>query len=53
LEDLSNNTINSIANITVTRKDRNAISEYLTAFFNYQFEGMDSLKSFSVLRQII
>ena len=53
LEDLSNNTIDSISNITATSKDRNAISKYLTAFFNYHFEGMDSLKSFSVLRQII
>ncbi len=53
LEDLNNNTIDSITNITATSEDRNAISEYLTAFFNYHFEGMDSLKSFSVLRQII
>jgi len=53
LEDLSNNTIDSITNITVTSKDRKAISEYLTAFFNYHFEGMNGLKSFSVLKQII
>ncbi len=53
LEDLSNNTIDSISNITATGKDRKAISEYLTAFINYHFEGLGNLKSFSVLKQII
>ena len=53
LEDLNNNTIDSIANITATSKDRKVISEYLAEFFNYHFEGMNSLKSFSVLKQII
>ena len=53
LEDLNNNTIDSISNITATRKDRKAISEYLAAFINYHFDGLDSLKSFSVLKQIL
>lgn len=53
LEDLSNNTIDSISNITATSKDRKAISEYLAAFMNYHFEGLDKLKSFSVLKQIL
>ena len=53
LEDLSNNTIDSISNITATSKDRKAISEYLAAFINYHFEGLDKLKSFSVLKQIL
>ena len=53
LNDLTNNTIDSIANITATSKDRKAISEYLSAFINYHFEGLEELKSFSVLRQII
>jgi len=53
LEDLNNNTIDSITNITATSKDRKAISEYLTAFINYHFDGLDSLKSFSVLKQLI
>ena len=53
LEDLSNNTIDSITNIIATSKDRKAISEYLTAFINYHFEGLEELKSFSVLKQII
>lgn len=53
LEDLNNNTIDSITNITATSKDRKAISEYLTAFIKYHFDGLDSLKSFSVLKQLI
>lgn len=53
LTDLSNNPINSISNITATSKDRKAISEYLTAFINYHFEGLGNLKTFSVLKQII
>ena len=53
LEDLSNNKTNSIKNIIATSKDRKAISEYLTAFINYHFEGLGNLKSFSVLKQII
>jgi len=53
LEDLSNNSIDSISNITATSKDRKAISEYLTAFISYHFEKLDNLKSFSVLKQII
>lgn len=53
LEDLNNNTIDSITNIIATSKDRKAISEYLTAFINYHFDGLDSLKSFSVLKQIL
>ena len=53
LEDLNSNTIDSITNIAATSKDRKAISEYLTAFINYHFEGLGNLKSFSVLKQII
>ncbi len=53
LEDLNNNTINTIKNITATNKDRKVISEYLTSFINYYFEGLDSLKSFSLLKQIL
>jgi DNA repair protein RecO (recombination protein O) len=53
LEDLNNNSIDSITNITATSKDRKVISEYLTTFINYHFEGLESLKSFSVLKQII
>lgn len=53
LTDLSNNPIDSISNITATSKDRKAISEYLTAFINYHFEGLGNLKTFSVLKQII
>ena len=53
LEDLNNNPIDSITNITATSKDRKVISEYLTTFINYHFEGLESLKSFSVLKQII
>ncbi len=53
LEDLSSNKIDSITNIIATNKDRKAISEYLTAFINYHFEGLGNLKSFSVLKQII
>ena len=53
LEDLNNNTIDLISNITATNKDRKVISEYLTAFINYHFEGLIELKSFSVLKQII
>ena len=53
LEDLNNNSIDLISNITATHKDRKVISEYLTAFINYHFEGLIELKSFSVLKQII
>jgi DNA repair protein RecO (recombination protein O) len=53
LEDLNNNPIDSITNITATSKDRKVISEYLTTFINYHFEGLESLKSFSVLKQIV
>jgi DNA repair protein RecO len=53
LEDLSINSIDAISNITALGKDRKAISEYLTAFINYHFEGLGNLKSFSVLKQII
>jgi len=53
LENLSNNSIDSVTNITANSKDRKAISDYLTAFSNYHFEGLDELKSFSVLKQII
>lgn len=53
LEDLSNNPLHSIMNITATRKDRQAISDYLTSFIKYHFEGLDGLKTFSVLRQIL
>jgi len=53
LEDLNNNTIDLISNISATTKDRKVISEYLTAFTNYHFDGLEELKSFSVLKQII
>ncbi len=53
LEDLNNNTIDLISNITANNQDRKAISEYLTAFISYHFEGLEELKSFSVLKQII
>ncbi|MEE8340937.1 MAG: DNA repair protein RecO [Candidatus Neomarinimicrobiota bacterium] len=53
LEDISINSIDSISNITAMGKDRKAISEYLAAFMSYHFEGLDKLKSFSVLKQII
>lgn len=53
LEDLNNNSIDLISNITATHKDRKVISEYLTAFINYHFDGLEELKSFSVLKQII
>jgi len=53
LEDLSNNPLHSITNMTATRKDRQAISDYLTAFIKYHFDGLDSLKTFSVLKQML
>lgn len=53
LENLNDNTIDLISNITANSQDRKAISEYLTAFISYHFEGLEELKSFSVLKQII
>lgn len=53
LEDLNNNTIDMISNITATYQDRKVISEYLTAFISYHIEGLEELKSFSVLKQIL
>ena len=53
LEDITTNSLHNIKNITATDKDRKAISEYLTAFMKYHFEGLDSLKSFTVLKKII
>ncbi len=53
LEDINNNKIDYITNTIATNQDRKAISEFLTAFINYHFEGLDTLKSFSVLKQII
>ncbi len=53
LEDLNNHSIGNIGNVSATSKDRKAISEYLTANFQYHFDGLDNLKSFSVLKQII
>ena len=53
LENLSNNSLEKIENITATDKDRKAISEYLMAFIRYHFEDINGLKSFSVLKKII
>ena len=53
LENLSNNNLNSIENITATDLDRKAISEYLTAFMQYHIDGLENIKSFSVLKQIL
>lgn len=53
LEDLTNNDLDIIKNTIATEKDRQAISNYLIAFLNYNFEDIENLKSLSVLKQIL
>ena len=53
LNDLANNKLDSISNITATSKDRQAISNYLNTFMRYHFDDIESLKSLSVLKQIL
>ena len=50
--ELRDSTVGSLPDSVVTAADRKAISEYLTAFTRYNFDGLDNLKSFSVLKQI-
>jgi len=52
LSDLCNSSLDSITNRVATDQDRRAISDYLSAFYNYHFDGLENLKSFSVLKQI-
>jgi len=52
LNDLCNNSLDTITNRIATDQDSRAISDYLSAFYSYHFDGLENLKSFSVLKQI-
>ena len=53
LKGLQNNTPDSLKNISVTKKDRKVISEYLSTYLQYHFDGIMRLKSFEVLKQVM
>jgi len=43
----------TLINISVTKKDRKVIGNYLNSYFRYHFDGINKLKSFEVLRQVL
>ena len=43
----------NVKNISVTKKDRKVISEYLSTYLQYHFDGIMRLKSFEVLKQVM
>ena len=53
LKGLQNSTPASLKNISVTKKDRKVISEYLSTYLLYHFDGIMRLKSFEVLKQVM
>ena len=53
LKGLQNSTPGSLKNISVTKKDRKVISEYLSTYLQYHFDGIMRLKSFEVLKQVM
>ena len=53
LNGLQRGTLESLPKVTVTARDRKVISEYLSLYLQYHFEGLKNLKSFSVIKQIL
>jgi len=53
LNGLQNNDSDSLKEIPITKKDRAVISDYLTTYLKYHFDGLNKLKSFEVLKQIL
>ena len=53
LKGLQDNSPESLKDIPITKKDRAVISDYLTTYLKYHFDGLNKLKSFEVLKQVL
>jgi DNA repair protein RecO len=50
---LRDGNISDLTSISITTKDRKVVSDYLTDFLRYHFEGVSGLRSLKILKQML